>query len=80
MQPRCTQVEFTGQHVYVGLDIAKRSWKACVFLEKIVSQTIRATTRLFPGRNSALRYTLIEYACNARREDPALLKAFTIVD
>jgi len=22
MQPKCTQVEFTGQHVYVGLEIA----------------------------------------------------------
>jgi transposase len=32
VQSECTQVQFTGQHVHVGLDIAKRSWKACVFL------------------------------------------------
>jgi transposase len=32
MQSECTQVQFTGQHVHVGLDVAKRSWKACVFL------------------------------------------------
>jgi len=32
MQSECTQVQFTGQHVHVGLDVAKGSWKACVFL------------------------------------------------
>jgi transposase len=32
MHSECTQVQFTGQHVHVGLDVAKRSWKACVFL------------------------------------------------
>ena len=32
MQSECTQVQVTGQHVHVGLDVAKRSWKACVFL------------------------------------------------
>jgi len=32
MQSECTQVQFAGQHVHVGLDVAKRSWKACVFL------------------------------------------------
>lgn len=32
MHSECTQVEFAGQHVYVGLDVAKKSWKASVFL------------------------------------------------
>jgi len=32
VQCECTQVQFAGQHVYVGLDVAKGSWKACVFL------------------------------------------------
>ena len=32
MHSECTQVQFTGQHVHVGIDVAKRSWKACVFL------------------------------------------------
>ena len=32
MQSECTQVQFRGQHVHVGIDVAKRSWKACVFL------------------------------------------------
>jgi len=28
----CTQVDFTGQHVYVGLDVAKKSWKVCILV------------------------------------------------
>ena len=32
MQPECTQLQFAGQHVHVGLDVLKRSWKTCVFL------------------------------------------------
>ena len=30
-----TQVDFTGQHVYVGLDVAKRSWKVSVLVGEL---------------------------------------------
>jgi transposase len=32
MHSECTKVQFTGQHVHVGIDIAKKSWKVCVYL------------------------------------------------
>jgi transposase len=32
MQRECTKVQFTGQHVYVGIDVAKKSWKVCIYL------------------------------------------------
>jgi transposase len=32
MQLQCNQVQFAGQHVYVGLDVANRSWKVAIFL------------------------------------------------
>jgi transposase len=32
MCPEYTKVQFTGQHVNVGIDLAKKSWKACVYL------------------------------------------------
>ena len=32
MHSECTKVQFTGQHVNVGLDIARKSWKVCIFL------------------------------------------------
>jgi transposase len=32
MHSECTKVQFTGQHVYSGLDIAKKSWKVCIYL------------------------------------------------
>lgn len=34
MHSECTKVLFTGQHVYVGIDIAKKSWKVCIYLGK----------------------------------------------
>ncbi len=34
MQSQCTQVQFAGQHVFVGLDVASKSWKVAVFLEQ----------------------------------------------
>lgn len=33
MQSQCTQGDFTGQDVHVGLDISNKSWKVAVFLE-----------------------------------------------
>jgi transposase len=32
MDSECTKVQFNGQHVYVGIDVAKKSWKVCVYL------------------------------------------------
>jgi hypothetical protein len=32
MQEQGTQPDFTGQHVYVGLDVSTRSWKVAVYL------------------------------------------------
>ncbi len=32
MQGQCTKVQFTGQDVYVGIDVARRSWKVCIYL------------------------------------------------
>ena len=32
MQSECTKVQFTGQDVYVGIDVAKKSWKVCIYL------------------------------------------------
>lgn len=32
MHPECTKVQFTGQHVCSGLDIAKKSWKVCIYV------------------------------------------------
>jgi transposase len=35
MHAECTKVQFTGQHVYLGMDIAKKSWKVCIYLGKV---------------------------------------------
>jgi transposase len=32
MERECTKVQFAGQHVYGGIDVAKKSWKVCVYL------------------------------------------------
>jgi transposase len=32
MRQQCTKVQFLGQHVYAGIDVARRSWKVCVYL------------------------------------------------
>ena len=34
MHSECTQVQFTGQHVFAGLDVANKSWKVAVFLDQ----------------------------------------------
>lgn len=34
MYTECTKVQFGGQHVYVGIDVAKKSWKVCIYLEQ----------------------------------------------
>jgi transposase len=33
MQPQCTQASFCGQHVFVGIDVAQRSWKVHILVE-----------------------------------------------
>src|SRR5271169_4596860 len=32
MYSECTKVQFTGQHVFIGIDIAKKGWKVCIYL------------------------------------------------
>jgi len=32
MHSEFTKVQFTGQHVYVGIDVARRSWKVCIYV------------------------------------------------
>ncbi len=34
MQPQYTQAEFTGQHVYAGIDVALKGRKVAIFLGK----------------------------------------------
>ena len=34
MRRQCTKVQFSGQHVYVGIDVARRSWKVCIYLSQ----------------------------------------------
>jgi len=29
------KVDFTGQHIYVGMDIGKKSWKVCILTEEL---------------------------------------------
>jgi transposase len=67
MRQQCTKVQFSGQHVYVGIDIARRSWKVCVYLSqayhKNVSQgpdpqaLVEYLRRHFPG---AVYHTVYE--------------------
>lgn len=33
MRPKCTQLDFTGQHIFSGLDIGKKSWQVCIVTE-----------------------------------------------
>jgi transposase len=59
MQEQGTQPDFTGQHVYVGLDVSTRSWKVAVYLgeefQKRISQVpdsehlVRFLQRRYPG-------------------------------
>jgi transposase len=59
MRSECTQVAFFGQDVYVGLDVAKRSWRVCIYLGQLLhkqfSQSpdptalVRYLERNFPG-------------------------------
>ena len=66
MQHKSTQVDFTGQDIYVGIDVAKNSWKVCVltqFVEhKVFTQPPIAQIladylhRVFPGANYHCAY------------------------
>jgi transposase len=59
MQPDCTKVQFTGQHVYVGIDVARKSWKVCIHLGQTFHKRfaqpphpevlVRYLERNFPG-------------------------------
>jgi transposase len=54
-----TKLDFAGQHVFVGLDIAKKSWKVCILLGELFhrrfsmepdpSALVRYLKRHFPG-------------------------------
>lgn len=67
MQSEFTKVRFDGQHVYVGIDIAKKSWKVCIYLgqsyHKQLSQPpdpkvlVEHLERNFPG---AVYHTVYE--------------------
>jgi transposase len=35
MQQQCTQVDFVGQHVYVGIDMARRSWRIQILVGEL---------------------------------------------
>ena len=35
MQPKCSEVDFRGQDIYVGIDVGKRSWKVCIVTEYV---------------------------------------------
>jgi transposase len=39
MQPQSTKLDFTGQHIFVGLDIGKKSWKTCILTEQYEHKT-----------------------------------------
>jgi transposase len=55
----CTQVDFAGQHVYVGIDVAKKSWKVCILVGDLLHRQFsqlpdpaalaRYLRRNFPG-------------------------------
>jgi transposase len=35
MQTKCSEVDFRGQDIYVGIDVGKRSWKVCIVTEYV---------------------------------------------
>ena len=35
MERQCTELDFAGQDVWVGLDVAKRSWKVCILVGEL---------------------------------------------
>ena len=53
------RVDFTGQHIYVGMDIGKKSWKVCIMTEELehglmsqpprVDVLVNYLRRTFPG-------------------------------
>ena len=59
MHSVCTRADFTGKHIYVGLDIAKKSWKVSIYLDQTYhkrfsqapdpSALIQYLRRNFPG-------------------------------
>ena len=67
MSCKCTKVQFTGQHVYAGIDVARKSWKVCIYVgqsyHKRFSQPpdpealVDYLTRNFPG---AIYHTVYE--------------------
>jgi transposase len=59
MQPQGTKVDFTGQHIFVGLDIGKRAWKTTILTPELEHKTftqpprvdvlVNYVRRTFPG-------------------------------
>jgi len=39
MQRQCTKLDFTGQDIYVGIDVHKKSWKVSIMLEELTHKT-----------------------------------------
>jgi hypothetical protein len=42
MHSEFTKVQFTGQHVYVGIDVARRSWKVCIYVGQLYHKRCRS--------------------------------------
>lgn len=59
MQNQCNKLNFTGQPIFIGLDIARKSWKTCILTRNLEHKTftqppspevlVRYLNRNFPG-------------------------------
>ena len=59
MTPKSTQLDFTGQHIYVGIDVGKKKWIVCLLTQfsehKVFTQVPQVSIlakylhRTFPG-------------------------------
>lgn len=45
MQEECTKLDFTGQQVYVGLDVGKKSWKVSIYVNEHYHKTFSQPPR-----------------------------------
>ena len=45
MQQQGTKLDFTGQHIYVGLDVSKRSWLTSIYTERFEHKTFSQDPR-----------------------------------
>jgi len=46
MQPQRTKVDFTGQHIFVGLDIGQRAWKTAILTAELEHKTFTQPPRV----------------------------------